>query len=58
MEWGMLVYSISDPRAEIFKGFVQKLAHEKGKDKDFALYSMVEQLAPKIIGEERHIYKA
>ena len=54
---GHAVYSISDPRAEIFKGFVQKLAHEKGKDKDFALYSMVEQLAPKIIGEERHIYK-
>lgn len=54
---GHAVYSISDPRAEIFKGFVQKLAHEKCKDKDFALYSMVEQLAPKIIGEERHIYK-
>ena len=54
---GHAVYSISDPRAEIFKGFVQKLAHEKGKDKDFTLYSMVEQLAPKIIGEERHIYK-
>ena len=54
---GHAVYSISDPRAEIFKGFVRKLAHEKGKDKDFALYSMVEQLAPKIIGEERHIYK-
>ena len=36
---------------------IVKLAHEKGKDKDFALYSMVEQLAPKIIGEERHIYK-
>ena len=57
MEWGTLYILISDPRAEIFKGFVQKLAHEKGKDKDFALYSMVEQLAPKIIGEERHIYK-
>ena len=54
---GHAVYSISDPRAEIFKRFVQQLAHEKGRDKDFALYSMVEQLAPKIIGEERHIYK-
>ena len=54
---GHAVYSISDPRAEIFKGFVQQLAHEKGRDKDFALYSMVERLAPKIIGEERHIYK-
>lgn len=54
---GHAVYSISDPRAEIFKGFVEQLAHEKGRDKDFALYSMVERLAPKIIGEERHIYK-
>lgn len=54
---GHAVYSISDPRAEIFKQFVQKLAVEKGREKDFALYSMVERLAPKIIGEERHIYK-
>ena len=54
---GHAVYSISDPRAEIFKGFVKQLAHEKARDKDFALYSMVERLAPKIIGEERHIYK-
>ncbi len=54
---GHAVYSISDPRAEIFKKFVEQLAHEKGRDKDFALYSMVERLAPKIIGEERHIYK-
>ena len=38
---GHAVYSISDPRAEIFKRFVQQLAHEKGRDKDFALYSMV-----------------
>lgn len=54
---GHAVYSISDPRAEIFKGFVEKLAHEKGREKDFALYSMVERLAPQIIAEERHIYK-
>ncbi len=54
---GHAVYSISDPRAEIFKKFVKKLAHEKGRDKEFGLYSMVERLAPQIIGEERHIYK-
>ncbi|MBS6194576.1 MAG: citrate/2-methylcitrate synthase [Clostridiales bacterium] len=54
---GHAVYSISDPRAEIFKNFVKQLAHEKGRDKDFALYNMVERLAPQIIGEERHIYK-
>lgn len=54
---GHAVYSISDPRAEIFKGFVQQLAEEKGRIDEFELYSLVEQLAPKIIGEERHIYK-
>lgn len=54
---GHAVYSISDPRAEIFKTFVEKLATEKGRKKDFALYSMIERLAPEVIGEERHIYK-
>ena len=54
---GHAVYSISDPRAEIFKSFVEKLAHEKGRDDDFALYSMIETLAPQVIGKERQIYK-
>jgi len=54
---GHAVYSISDPRATIFKAFVEKLAKEKHREKDYGLYSMVERLAPKIIGEERHIYK-
>lgn len=54
---GHAVYSISDPRAQIFKSFVEKLAHEKGRDDDFALYTMVEELAPEVIAEERRIYK-
>lgn len=54
---GHAVYSISDPRAKIFKKFVEQLAHEKGRDADFQLYSMIEEMAPKIIGKERHIYK-
>lgn len=54
---GHAVYAISDPRAIVFKGFVEKLAKEKGREEEFALYSMVEQLAPKIIGERRKIYK-
>jgi len=54
---GHAVYSNSDPRAVIFKRFVEQLAHEKGREKDYKLYSMIEELAPKIIGEERHIYK-
>ncbi|MGN0383226.1 MAG: citrate/2-methylcitrate synthase [Eubacterium sp.] len=54
---GHAVYSLSDPRARVFKSFVEKLAHEKGREKDFELYSMVEKLAPEIIAEKRHIYK-
>lgn len=54
---GHAVYSISDPRAEIFKSFVEKLANEKGRQKDFALYSMIEHLAPEVIAEERKMYK-
>lgn len=54
---GHAVYSISDPRAQVFKSFVGQLAHEKGRDADFALYTMVEKMAPKVIAQERHIYK-
>jgi citrate synthase len=54
---GHAVYSISDPRANIFKNFVQKLSEEKGRTKEFKLYSMVEQFAPEIIAKERQIYK-
>ena len=54
---GHAIYSKSDPRAEIFRGFVQSLSEEKGLEKEFALYSLVERLAPKIIAEERQMYK-
>lgn len=54
---GHAVYSISDPRANIFKGFVESLSKEKGMNKEFALYSMVERMAPQVIAEERKIYK-
>ena len=54
---GHAVYSKSDPRAVIFKSFVEKLSVEKGLEKEFALYSLVEKLAPEVIAEERQIYK-
>ena len=54
---GHAVYSISDPRARTFCKFVKKLADEKGMQKEFALYNLVEKLAPKVIANERHIYK-
>ena len=54
---GHAVYSISDPRAKAFKGFVEKLAVEKQKEEEFELYSMIERLAPEVISEKRKIYK-
>lgn len=54
---GHAVYSISDPRAKVLRSFVEKLSMEKGKEKEFALYAMVEVLAPQIIARERQIYK-
>ena len=54
---GHAVYSLSDPRARIFRRFVERLSAEKGYEKEFALYASVERLAPQIIAEERKIYK-
>lgn len=54
---GHAVYSLSDPRAQIFRSFVQDLSAEKGCGKEFELYSTVERLAPQIIAKERRIYK-
>ena len=54
---GHAVYSLSDPREVIFKGFVERLAHDKGLDEEFALYDSIERLAPKEIAKRRPIYK-
>ena len=54
---GHAVYSLSDPRAQVFKSFVEKLAVAKGRDKDFALYSMIERMAPEVISQKSRIYK-
>ncbi|MEG2188451.1 MAG: citrate/2-methylcitrate synthase, partial [Christensenella sp.] len=54
---GHAVYSLSDPRADIFKGFVENLSEEKGLSKEFKLYTLVERLAPEVIAKERKIYK-
>jgi citrate synthase len=54
---GHAVYSLSDPRAEIFKKHVQELAIEKGLDEEYKLYTKIEMLSPKVIGEVRKMYK-
>ena len=54
---GHAVYAISDPRARVFKKFVEKLAKDKDRQDDFKLYSNIEKLAPEVIGRRRKIYK-
>ena len=54
---GHAIYSVSDPRARVFKGFVKSLSEEKGLSSEYALYSLVEELAPEIIATKRKMYK-
>ncbi len=54
---GHAVYSLSDPREEVFRAFVEKLADEKGKHRDLFLYETIERIAPEVIAKERKIYK-
>ncbi|MGN1251140.1 MAG: citrate synthase, partial [Candidatus Spyradocola sp.] len=54
---GHAVYSLSDPRERVFKGYVRQLAAEKHRQSDLALYENIEELAPKVIARKRRIYK-
>ncbi len=54
---GHAIYSKSDPRAEILRSFVKELAIEKGLENEYELYSIVEDIAPKIIAGERKMFK-
>ena len=54
---GHAVYSLSDPRARVLKGFVERLSNEKGLEDEFRLYESVERLAAQQICKKRKIYK-
>ena len=54
---GHAIYSVSDPRAKVFKNFVKSLSEEKGLNKEYGLYSLVEEIAPEVIAEKRKMYK-
>ncbi len=54
---GHAVYSLSDPREVVFRGFVERLAKEKGREHDLMLYNNIERLAPGLIAEKRKIFK-
>ena len=54
---GHAIYSLSDPREKVFKGYVEKLAVEKNRQKDMELYQNIEEIAPEVITQKRKIYK-
>jgi citrate synthase len=54
---GHAVYSLSDPRERVFRSYVEHLAVAKNRQKDMNLYNMIEELAPELIAEKRHIFK-
>ena len=54
---GHAVYSLSDPRERVFKGFVEQLANANGRAEDMALYNNIERIAPMLIAKERKIFK-
>lgn len=54
---GHAIYSKSDPRAEIFRKFVQALAREKNLEQEYILYETVERVAPELISGQRKMYK-
>ena len=54
---GHAIYSQSDPRAEIFRRFVQSLAKEKNLEQEYYLYAAIERIAPELISGQRKMYK-
>ncbi len=55
---GHAVYTLSDPREVILKGYARRLAEEKGRMKDFNFYDRVEKIAIKLITQNKRINKA
>ena len=54
---GHAVYSLSDPRERVFKAYVERLAAAKNRETEMGLYNLIEELAPELIAEKRHIFK-
>ncbi len=50
---GHAVYTKSDPRAVVFRSFVEQLAVEKQRQADFQLYASIERIAPELILAKR-----
>lgn len=51
---GHAVYTVSDPRTILLKQKAEKLAGEKGLEKEYRLYTNVEKLAPGVFFREKN----
>lgn len=51
---GHAVYTLSDPRERVLKGYVKQLAAEKGRMNEFRLYEQTEKIAPQLIMDRKH----
>ena len=46
------VFTISDPRCILLKQYAQQLAKRQGREEEFHLYCLIEELSPYLIQEE------
>ena len=51
---GHAVYTKSDPRCEVFRDYVYRLAAEKGRENELALYRNVERIGKELLMERQH----
>ena len=54
---GHAIYTLSDPRAMILKKVARRLAEVKDRQKEFALYEMVERLASRLLTRRKMLSK-
>ncbi len=54
---GHAVYTLSDPRERILKGYAEKLAKEKGMEDEYNLYDTVEKNAAELLMSRGHVLK-
>ena len=54
---GHAVYTISDPRCVILKKYAEELAREKGRMDEFNLYAKSEDIAKRLVTENRRTFK-
>ncbi|MBR1742045.1 MAG: citrate/2-methylcitrate synthase [Lachnospiraceae bacterium] len=54
---GHAVYTLSDPREVILKGYAETLAKEIGMEEEFALYERVENISKELLENRSHVMK-